>query len=320
LRLWVAATDYRAEMTVSDEILKRTADAYRRLRNTARFLLANLNGFDPTEHALAPEQMLMLDRWAVERARRLQDEIQRAYDHYEFHLIYQRVHNFCAVDLGSFYLDVIKDRQYTCQRDSAARRSAQTAMYLIIEALARWLAPILSFTADELWRHIPGERAPSVFLETWFVLPEMFLAEEPASQRYGMDFWQQVMAVREVVAKELEHLRVAGGIGSSLDAEVDLYCGSELHEQLRRLDDELRFALLTSYARVHPVTTPPNNAVHFTLASGDELWVTVAPSEHAKCVRCWHHRADVGTHSEHPQLCGRCIENVVGSGEQRRYA
>ncbi|MBI5040681.1 MAG: isoleucine--tRNA ligase, partial [Gammaproteobacteria bacterium] len=319
LRLWVAATDYRSEMTVSDEILKRTADAYRRLRNTARFLLANLNGFNPVEHALSPAQMLMLDRWVVERARQLQDDIKRAYDNYEFHLIYQRVHNFCAVDLGSFYLDVIKDRQYTCKADSVARRSAQTAMYLIVEALSRWLAPILSFTADEIWSHIPGERVQSVFLETWYELPEMFLVDEAETQHYGMDFWKQAMGVREVVAKELEQLRVAGGIGSSLDAEVDLYCGRELHDQLRRLDDELRFVLLTSSARVHLVTTPPDNAVHFTLASGDELWVTVAPSAHAKCARCWHHREDVGSHTEHPELCGRCVENVAGSGEQRRY-
>ena len=320
LRLWVAATDYRGEMTVSDEILKRTADAYRRLRNTARFLLANLNGFDPMEHALAPEQMLMLDRWAVERARLLQNDIKRAYDNYEFHLIYQRVHNFCAVDLGSFYLDVIKDRQYTCKADSVARRSAQTAMYLIVEALVRWLAPILSFTADEIWKHIPGEREQSVFLETWFELPEMFLADEAETKKYGMEFWKQVMAVREVVSKELEKLRVAGGIGSSLDAEVDLYCGREIHDLLKRLEDELRFAFITSYARVHLVTTPPDNAVHAELTTGDELWVTVAPSAHAKCVRCWHHREDVGANSEHPELCGRCVENVVGTGEQRRYA
>ncbi|MBU1190823.1 MAG: isoleucine--tRNA ligase [Gammaproteobacteria bacterium] len=320
LRLWVAATDYRTEMTVSDEILKRTSDAYRRLRNTARFLLANLNGFDPMEHALAPEQMLMLDRWAVERARLLQSDIKRAYDNYEFHLIYQRVHNFCAVDLGSFYLDVIKDRQYTCKADSVARRSAQTAMYLIVEALVRWLAPILSFTADEIWKSIPGEREQSVFLETWFELPEMFLANESESKRYGMDFWKQTMAVRELVSKELEKLRVAGAIGSSLDAEVDLYCSTELHDLLKRLEDELRFAFITSYARVHPLTTPPEGAVKLELASGGELWVTAAPSAHAKCVRCWHHREDVGQHSEHPELCGRCVDNVAGDGERRRYA
>jgi len=320
LRLWVAATDYRGEMSVSDEILKRTADAYRRLRNTARFLLANLDGFDPIEDAIAPDDMIMLDRWAVERARLLQEELVRAYDRYEFHHIYQKVHNFCAVDMGAFYLDIVKDRQYTTQRNSLARRSAQTAMYLIIEALVRWLAPILSFTADEIWRHIPGEREPTVFVETWFELPEMFLADDALSRDYGMDFWARVIEVREAVSKELERLRVAGGIGSSLDAEVDRWCGREIHDLLARLGDELRFVLLTSDARIHPVTVPPDDAIHFTLSTNDEIWVAVAPSDHPKCVRCWHHRADVGSHPEHPELCGRCVENVAGDGEQRRYA
>ena len=320
LRLWVAATDYRGEMSVSDEILKRTADAYRRLRNTARFLLGNLSGFDPMENALAPEQMLMLDRWAVERARLLQEDLIRAYESYEFHLIYQRVHKFCAVDMSSFYLDIIKDRQYTTQKDSVARRSAQTAMYLIVEALARWLAPILSFTADEVWRHIPGDREQSVFLEGWFVLPVMFLESEMEATEYGAAFWDQVIGVREFVSRELERLRVAGGIGSSLDAEVDLYCGREIHDLLKRLDDELRFVLITSDARVHLVTVPPSDAVHFTLDTGDEVWVAVAPSDHPKCVRCWHHRVDVGVHTDHPELCGRCVDNVIGAGEHRKYA
>ncbi|RRQ21326.1 isoleucine--tRNA ligase [Thiohalobacter thiocyanaticus] len=320
LRLWVAATDYRGEMSVSDEILKRTADAYRRLRNTARFLLGNLTGFDPMEHALAPEQMLMLDRWAVERARLLQQELIRAYEKYEFHQIYQKVHNFCSVDMGGFYLDVIKDRQYTTQADSRARRSAQTAMYFIIETLTRWLAPILSYTAEEIWRLIPGEREPSVFLETWFELPEMFLATEAESKDFGMDFWAQVMEVRMAVSRELERLRVAGGIGASLDAEVDLYCGREIQDRLARLEDELRFVLLTSYARVHPVIQPPETGEHVTLAGGDELWVVVSPSDHPKCARCWHHREDVGANAEHPELCGRCVDNVAGAGESRRFA
>ena len=314
LRLWVAATDYRAEMTVSDEILKRTADAYRRLRNTARFLLANLNGFDPAQHALAPGDMLALDRWAVERARVLQGQVQTAYDHYEFHQIYQKVHNFCAVDLGGFYLDVIKDRQYTTQENSIARRSCQTAMYHLIEAMTRWLAPILSFTAEEIWANIPGSRGESVFLETWYELPQV------RDEELGEAFWRQVLEVRQCVKKELEQLRVAGGIGGSLDAEVELFCGSELQSQLQQLGEELRFALITSEARVHDTTVVPDEAAHYTLESNDELWVRVAPSEHAKCVRCWHHRADVGSHDAHPELCGRCVENVAGDGEQRRFA
>jgi isoleucyl-tRNA synthetase len=318
LRLWVAATDYRGEMSVSDEILKRTADAYRRLRNTARFLLANLTGFDPALHSVAPEKMLSLDRWAVEQARRLQQDVIAAYDSYEFHQIYQRVHNFCVVDMGGFYLDIIKDRQYTTQTDSVERRSAQTALYHIVEAMARWLAPILSFTAEEIWRFIPGKRGDSVFLETWYAIPAVYGSGMEADA--GLAFWDQVIAVREIVGKELERLRVAGGIGSGLDAEVELHCGRELLDQLRRLGDELRFVFITSEARVHDTTVVPDEAVHFTLPSGDEFWVRVFPSDNAKCVRCWHHRADVGSNAEHPELCGRCVENVVGIGELRRFA
>jgi isoleucyl-tRNA synthetase len=314
LRLWVAATDYRAEMSVSDEILKRTADAYRRLRNTARFLLANIDGFDPAQHMVKPEEMVALDRWAVARASELQREVQAAYESYEFHLIYQKVHNFCAVDLGGFYLDIVKDRQYTTRSDSVARRSCQTAMYHIIEAMTRWLAPILSFTAEEIWGKIPGQRSESVFLDTWYELPTV------ADDALGAAFWDQVLQVREVVKKELEKLRVAGGIGGSLDAEVELYCGSELKSQLEKLGDELRFVLITSAAHVHGTTVVPDEAVHYTLESNDELWLAVSPSAHTKCVRCWHHRQDVGSNSEHPELCGRCVENVEGEGEQRRYA
>ena len=314
LRLWVAATDYRAEMTVSDEILKRAADAYRRMRNTARFLLANIAGFDPAQHALPPNEMIALDRWVVERARVLQEEVKAAYDAYEFHQIYQKVHNFCAADLGGFYLDVVKDRQYTTQENSVARRSCQTAMYHIIEAMTRWLAPILSFTSEEIWGNIPGERAESVFLTTWYEFPEV------PEDEFSSTFWQQVLNVRECVKKELEQLRVAGDIGGSLDAEVDLYCGSELKEQLEKLGDELRFALITSNARVYDTAVVPEEAAHYTLDSNDELWVAVAASPHEKCVRCWHHREDIGVNQEHPALCGRCVENVVGEGEQRQYA
>ena len=319
LRLWVAATDYRNEMNVSDEILKRTADAYRRMRNTARFLLANINGFDPARNLLAPADMLMLDRWAVARAAQLQEEVTGAYERYEFHHIYQKVHNFCANDLGGFYLDVIKDRQYTTRADSVARRSAQTAMYHIVEALARWLAPILSFTSEEIWRNLPGEREASVLLSTWSAFPDMFPDGDAAAQRFGMDYWRDVLAVREAVGKELEKLRVAGDIGSSLDAEVDLYLDEAWLEKLGRLEDELRFVLITSYARLHPAGEQPAEAVTADL-EGAGIGIRVQPSPHAKCVRCWHHREDVGASGQHPELCGRCIENVDGDGEPRRFA
>ena len=319
LRLWVAATDYRGEMTVSDEILKRTGDAYRRLRNTARFLLANLNGFEPARDLLDPQEMLALDRWTVDRTRRLQEQVRQAYNEYEFHRIYQLVHNFCAVDMGSFYLDIIKDRQYTTRADSIPRRSAQTAMYHVVEALVRWFAPIMSFTAEEIWRHIPGQRAESVFLSAWYELPSAGYTESELQRHMDAGFWERVITVRDAVSKELEKLRVGGAIGSSLDAEVDLYADGETAALLRLLEDELRFVLITSYARVHDVAARPDEAVESDIP-GLQLWLRVTPSAHAKCVRCWHHREDVGENPEHPELCRRCVENVAGEGEQRRYA
>lgn len=316
LRLWVAATDYRGEMKVSDEILKRMADAYRRIRNTSRYLLANLYDFDPTQHALPIDQLVSLDRWAVARAAQLQEELQNAYERYEFHLIYQKVHNFCAVDMGAFYLDVIKDRQYTTQTNSRARRSAQTAVYHIAEAMVRWFAPILSFTAEEIWKYLPGQRQDSVFFAEWYSFPVI------AKDSHGMDlnFWEHVMEVRDCVNKELERLRVAGQIGANLEAEVGVYCGREVYDRLQRLGDELRFVFITSAARVYLAGEPPKEAQHFTLSNNDEIWVSVAASTHSKCVRCWHYREDVGSHAEHPELCGRCVENVAGNGEARDFA
>ncbi len=316
LRLWVAATDYRGEMSVSDEILKRMADTYRRLRNTARFLLGNMHGFDPAEHTVAPGDMLALDRWAVDRAWEVQAQVRRAYDDNQFHVIYQMLHNFAAVDMGSFFLDIIKDRLYTTQPNSLARRSAQTALYQIAEAMVRWFAPVLSFTADEIWQNMPGERAvDSVFLASWY---EGLTGLGEADM--DRDYWQRVIAVREVVSKAMEPLRADKTIGSSLDAEVDLYCDDATRAALERLADELRFVLITSYARLHPLAEGVDAAPVTTLPGGGRLAVTVLPSKHAKCIRCWHHREDVGSHVEHPALCGRCIENVSGDGEPRYFA
>jgi len=317
IRLWVAATDYRGEIGVSDEILKRTADAYRRIRNTARFLLANLNGFDPAAHLVAPADMIALDRWAVDRAYRLQEDIIRAYRDYQFHLIYQKIHNFCVVDMGGFYLDVIKDRQYTTQADGLPRRSCRSAMYHIIEAMSRWLAPILSFTAEEIWQHLPGKRSDTLFLETWYQGLFALDPDTPFDPPFDRDLWDRIRAVRVTVSKYLEETRKAGAIGSSLDAELDLYCSPELTATLAKLEDELRFVLITSYARVHPLEDRPADAQDTDLP---DLVVKVTPSDHAKCMRCWHHRQDVGTDPEHPDLCGRCVINVVGEGEIRRFA
>ena len=315
LRLWVASSDYSAEMTVSDEILKRAADSYRRIRNTARFLLANLNGFDPAQHMLQKDEMLVLDRWAVARALQLQHEIIEAYRAYNFHLIYQKLHNFCSEDMGGFYLDIIKDRQYTTQTDSIARRSAQTALYHIAEAMCRWLAPILSFTAEEIWSHLPGEHDDSPLLHTWY--EQLFALDENDSM--NMTFWRRVLQTRAAVSKQLEALRKDNAIGSSLDAEVTLYCEGELLGALQQLGEELRFVLITSEANVLPLEQAPDAAVDAELDSG-ALKIVAITSPHAKCVRCWHHRADVGVNSEHPELCGRCVENVAGNGEQRRFA
>ncbi len=314
LRLWVAAADYRAEMSVSDEILKRVSEAYRRIRNTARFLLANQAGFDPSRHLVAPENMLALDRWAVDRAWLLQREVIKAYENYTFHQIYQKIYQFCVVDMGGVYLDIIKDRQYTCATQSLARRSAQTAMHHIVEALARLLAPILSFTAEEIWKHIPGERGESVFLATWYqgLFP---LADDAPMNRV---FWETVFTTRETISRELEKLRVADAIGASLDAEVDIYADGEWRQHLAMLEDELRFPFITSAARLHPAAERPAEAV---AGEGGEFWIKVRASSHPKCVRCWHRREDVGGNPDHPELCGRCVENVTHeAGETRRFA
>ncbi len=310
LRLWVAATDYRGEMNVSNEILKRMADAYRRIRNTARFLLANLDGFSPERDGVKYEALLSLDRWAVAKAAGLQARIVRAYEESEFHLIYQLVHQFCAVEMGSFYLDVLKDRMYTMRRDSPGRRSAQSAMHHTAQAMVRWIAPILSFTAEEIWQYLPGSQPESVFLASWYD------GMPPAD---GADpWWDAAIRVRDAVNKELEKLRVSGGIGGSLEAEVDLYCEPELNAQLDILGDELRFVLIVSYARVHPAERRPTHAV--PASDVERLWISVASSRHPKCERCWHRREDVGSHAKHPTICARCVENVDGPGEQRRLA
>ena len=313
LRLWVAATDYRGELAVGDEIFKRTGDSYRRIRNTARFLLSNLNGFEPAEHALPFGDMLSLDRWAVDRAGQLQGEIEAAYETYQFHQIYQKLHNFCANDLGGFYLDVIKDRQYTTQSESLARRSAQTAMYRIGEALVRWIAPILSFTAEEIWENLPGEREESVFLAQWYRGLETLAGDESM----GREYWQQVMAVRSAVNREMEIRRAAGELRGSLDAEVVLYCEDPLRENLSALGDELRFVLITSAASLAPLAVAGDAAAN-TEVPGLRLQVNVSDAE--KCERCWHRRPEVGQIEAHPSLCERCVENVHGDGEQREFA
>jgi len=313
LRLWVAATDYRGELTVSDEIFKRTADSYRRIRNTARFLLSNLNGFDPNVDAVSFSDMLSLDRWAVDRAAQLQQEVVDAYRGYNFHLIYQKLHNFCANDLGGFYLDVIKDRLYTTPANSLARRSAQTAMYQISEALVRWIAPILSFTAEEIWENLPGERGPSVLLQQWY----QGLHSLAPDAAMGRSFWQQLMVVRTAVNKAMEAQRAAGTLRGSLDAAVTLYCSADLHESLSSLGSELRFVLITSAATLLPLAAAGADA---TSTEMPKLRLQIIVADEAKCERCWHRSSDVGCSTVHATVCGRCIENIDGDGERRQFA
>ncbi|MCQ4270669.1 isoleucine--tRNA ligase [Pseudomonas kuykendallii] len=313
LRLWVSSTDYSGEMAVSDQILQRSADAYRRIRNTARFLLSNLNGFDPQQHLLPAEDMLALDRWAVDRTLLLQREIVEAYDEYRFWNVYQKVHNFCVQELGGFYLDIIKDRQYTTAADSVARRSCQTAMYHIAEALVRWVAPILSFTADEIWQYLPGERNESVMLNTWYE----GLAELPLGFDLDRAFWEQVMAVKVAVNKELENQRNAKTIGGNLQADIVLFGEAALVEVLNKLGDDLRFVLITSRVEVQPLEQAPAEAVQSELPG---LKLLVRKSTFEKCPRCWHFRDDIGVDPAHPDICGRCASNAFGSGEIRHFA
>lgn len=313
LRLWVASTDYSGEMAVSDQILQRSADAYRRIRNTARFMLANLNGFDPARDLLQPEQMLDLDRWAVDATARLQDELTEAYGEYRFWNVYSKVHNFCVQELGGFYLDIIKDRQYTTAADSVARRSCQSALFHICEALVRWVAPILAFTAEEIWQFLPGERAESVMLATWYEN----LARLPQGFELDQAYWQRVMDVKGAVNKELEAMRASKTIGASLQAEVTLFSDDALSGDLAKLGDELRFALITSAATTAPLTDAPADAVSTEVPG---LKLKIVKSAHAKCGRCWHLRADVGSHAAHPELCSRCVSNIEGDGEVRKHA
>lgn len=313
LRLWVASTDYTGEVAVSDEILKRSADAYRRIRNTARFFLANLSGFNPETDIVPVEEMVALDRWAVGRALAAQEEIVKAYEEYNTHGVTQRLMQFCSIEMGSFYLDVIKDRQYTAKRGGNAQRSCQTALYYIVEALVRWMAPIMSFTADEIWNEMPGERDKFVFTGEWF--NGLFgLAE---GEELNNEFWTEIQAVRGAVNKLLEDARKEKTIGGALQAEVTLFADDALAAKINKLEDELRFVLLTSAAKVKPLGEK-TDAAQATDIEG--LFVEVAAAEGEKCDRCWHHTPDVGTIEGHEKICGRCVSNVEGEGEVRKFA
>jgi isoleucyl-tRNA synthetase len=299
LRLWVAATDYSGDLSISDEILKRVVEGYRRLRNTLRFLMANTSDFDPARDAVPVAQMLEVDRFALAQARALVAACVADYDRYEFHLVAQRLQTYASEDLGGFYLDVLKDRLYTTAADSRPRRSAQTALCVIRDAVLKLAAPVLSFTAEEAWRILyPDE--PTIFTRTW-----NDLVHAAADEAALVAKWRRILAVRTVVLKELEALRMGGRIGSSLQAEVTIAAPDEDYAALASLGDDLRFVLITSAAQVE---------------RGDVLAVAVNPIAAPKCERCWHWRDDVGSDRSHPRLCGRCVANLHGAGEPRSCA
>jgi isoleucyl-tRNA synthetase len=320
LRLWVASTDYSGELSISKEILKRVVESYRRIRNTLRFLLANLADFDIRSHALPLDEWLEIDRYAWLMTHDLQraltpsalgnknPESQGHYGAYEFHLVAQKLQTFCSEDLGGFYLDILKDRLYTAPTDSRARRSAQNALYHITQSLTRLLAPILSFTAQEVWETLNGKDA-SVFEQTWYEF------DLPADADLLRERWERVRALRSDVQKQLETLRVAGRIGSSLAAEVELHASGEEAQFLRSFDNDLRFVFITSQAAV--MNGDASNGVD-TVIPGVKL--SARPSLQPKCERCWHYRSDVGADPGHPEICGRCVENLYGAGEVRTHA
>jgi isoleucyl-tRNA synthetase len=301
LRLWVASTDYSGELSISREILKRVVESYRRIRNTLRFLLANVADYDPRRDAVPVTEWLEIDRFALELARGLQDRVTADYERYEFHLAVQKFVNFCSEDLGAFYLDILKDRLYTTRSDSKSRRSAQNALWHISNCLLRLMAPVLSFTAEEAWQVLSGSAERSIFEETWHVFPEARLDQSL------VDSWRDVRSAREIANKRIEEKRAAGLIGSSLQAEIDIYAFGKMHESLARLGEDLKFPFITSRVAVHH-------------QEGGDLGVVVTPSSQRKCERCWHYRADVGIDRAHPDICGRCVSNLYGAGEPRQYA
>ncbi|MHB9020612.1 MAG: isoleucine--tRNA ligase [Halothiobacillus sp.] len=317
LRLWVASTDFSGEMTVSDEILQRAGDAYRRIRNTARYLLSNINDFNPNTDCVATVDLLPLDAWLLDHATTLHQAVLADYAAYDFHSLVARVHHFCSIELGAFYLDIVKDRIYTGQKNATMRRSAQTVMWRVAEALTRWIAPITSFTADELWAHLPAlaePRASSVFLATHTDDLVAVLSDEQRA------FWSKLINLRDGVNRHAETARNEKIIKANLSATVTLFVDDALAAFLKPIADELRFVLIVSELTVQPLANVPQNIPVDTLPTGETLAVLIAASEAPKCERCWHHQADVGSHAAHPTLCGRCIENIDGAGETRSWA
>ena len=306
LRLWIASTDYTAEMNVSDEILKRSADSYRRIRNTMRFMLANMQGFEADKHLQGFDKMLDLDKWIISKTADLQTQILQAYEQYNFHYAMQLILNFCTNDLGGFYLDIIKDRQYTTQENSLARRSAQSALHHISQAMVRWLSPVLSFTAEEIWQSLSTTRE-SIFLQSWY---------QNLQADYENNAIETARLISPAIRKQMEIMRTNKVIGSSLETELAIYCEDKIYQSLHNLGDELRFVFITSDASIHPISKQPQDCIKAVTG----VMIKLSKSPHQKCTRCWHRRTDVGNNQKHPELCSRCVENVAGDGEKREFA
>lgn len=310
LRLYVASSDYRYEIAASKEIFNRVSDSYRRIRNTLRFLLANLNGFKPSTDLVPMDQLIALDQYIIQRAHEVQSSIVAAYNDMNFHAVCSQLTGFCINDLGGFYLDIIKDRQYTTKSDSHARRSAQTALYHLVQAFVRWMSPILSFTAQEAWPLIPEQSEKYVFTADWYDLPQA-----STTNLVSADHWQTLISVKNAVNKQIEAARNTKLVGSNLSAQVDLWANDTLYPVLDQLGNELRFVLITSQVNLHALDENQGEA---TDVAG--LRVQISPAAGSKCARCWHVLPDVGSHVEHATICGRCIINVAGQGEERQYA
>ncbi len=302
LRLWTASTDYSGELTISDQILERVVESYRRIRNTLKFLLGNLQDFDPAADSVELEHMFEIDRYALAMSGAMQAEVLACYKRYEFHPAVSRLQIFCSEDLGAFYLDVLKDRLYTTGQNSVARRSAQTAVHHITHTLLKLLAPIVSFTAEEAWKDLhTGSDVPTIFTELFHALPDQVDAQ------LLRDKWTRLRDIRAEAMRSIEEVRSTGEIGSSLAAELDIHASGEDYQLLSSLGDDLRFVLIVSRATVHQ-------------SEGQPLNIKVHATRQAKCERCWHHREDVGSDPEHPAICGRCISNLFGEGETRQHA
>ena len=305
LRAWIASTDYTKEIVLSDDILKRTSDSYRRIRNTIRFLLGNLNDFSEPK---SPIKLTELDKWMIYRTRSLQEEIKQDYLNYNFHQAFQKIHNFCANDLGGFYLDILKDRLYTSKVDSQARESSQVALSNILQALLRWVSPILSFTAEEAWQLLKDDK-DSVHLLEWF---EDW--EEIGELKITDEEWERVLEIRSEVNRHIEEARNNEIIGSSLDAKLEIYCKEDTRILLNKFSDELRFIFITSEASIKEFQEIGNKT------SFEDMRIIVTKTNHQKCVRCWHSRPEVGTIKGHESICSRCLSNIEGDGEIRIFA